>query len=251
MTIATQTCLVLLALGLLGAASLALAPLERLAPAGARLSPRTFRLVATLQPALLVSLGVALGCGLGGTVGLGAPALRAALDGTNVATVLARQIGPALAVAVLAAAMIRAYAALGPAAKTPAPFALPLTTRILYGGLAEELMMRWGLMSLLAWAGWQLAGRPETLPATAAWAAIILAALVFAAGHLPLLARVPSGWRARNVLLVMVGNTVPGIGFGWLFLARGIEAAMLSHALAHVLAWALEPRAPAQRPPAP
>ena len=34
---------------------------------------------------------------------------------------------------------------------------LPLPTRLLYGGITEELLLRWGLMTLLVWAAWQAA----------------------------------------------------------------------------------------------
>ena len=38
----------------------------------------------------------------------------------------------------------------------------------------------------------------------------------------------------------MLGNTLPGVIFGWLFWKRGIEAAMIAHALAHALATTIQ-----------
>jgi membrane protease YdiL (CAAX protease family) len=38
------------------------------------------------------------------------------------------------------------------------------------------------------------------------------------------------------VAMVLVGNSLPGMLFGWLFWRRGLEAAMIAHALAHLFA---------------
>jgi membrane protease YdiL (CAAX protease family) len=71
---------------------------------------------------------------------------------------------------------------------------LPLTARVLYGGIAEELMVRWGLMTLLVWAVWRLR-RPERLSGWAYWAGALAAAFLFAIGHLPLPERLTHGGR--------------------------------------------------------
>ena len=56
----------------------------------------------------------------------------------------------------------------------------------LYGGVMEELLMRLFLMSLLAFLGWKLFFRREKQsPTGVIIAANVLAALLFAAGHLP------------------------------------------------------------------
>lgn len=36
---------------------------------------------------------------------------------------------------------------------------------------------------------------------------------------------------------VLVGNALPGFLFGLLYWKRGLEAAMITHALAHLLGW--------------
>jgi membrane protease YdiL (CAAX protease family) len=60
---------------------------------------------------------------------------------------------------------------------------------VLYGGIVEELMLRWRFMTLLVWIGWRLFQRDEGLPSPAiVWTAIILAALLFGLSHLPALA---------------------------------------------------------------
>ncbi len=112
---------------------------------------------------------------------------------------------------------------------------MPLLTKLLYGGITEELLTRWGLVSLFVWLGWRLSGRPERPKHSIFWIAIAGSALLFALGHLPLLMLItptPQSWLVAAVLL---GNAIPGILFGWLFWRKGIEAAILAHMLAHLI----------------
>ena len=56
----------------------------------------------------------------------------------------------------------------------------------------------------------------------------VLAALAFAAIHLPQ-AKAFYGLSTLMVLVVMIGNGVPGVLFGWLFRRFGLIAAMVAH----------------------
>ena len=63
----------------------------------------------------------------------------------------------------------------------------------------------------------------------------MLAALLFAAGHVPnLLMEVdmPPSWMIPAVL---AANSVVGLICGWLFVRRGLEAAMIAHGSAHLI----------------
>ena len=106
--------------------------------------------------------------------------------------------------------------------------------RFLYGGVTEELMLRFGLMSVLAFVGWRVTGRRADVPGHGVmWAAIVVSAVLFGVGHLPALAQsvaLTPALIARTVLL----NAVAGIVFGWLYWQRSLEAAMVSHASFHV-----------------
>ena len=61
-------------------------------------------------------------------------------------------------------------------------------------------------------------------------------ALLFAAGHLPVLYVLLPGAPSWVTPLVLAANAVPGMLFGWLYWRRGLEAAMIAHALAHLFA---------------
>ncbi|MEG6613089.1 CPBP family intramembrane glutamic endopeptidase [Pseudoclostridium thermosuccinogenes] len=107
---------------------------------------------------------------------------------------------------------------------------------IFYGGIIEEVMMRLFLMSLLAWIGWKLFFRKkDAVPDGVIIAANILAALSFAAGHLP--ATVSFFGAITPLLLIrcFLLNGAFGLFFGRMYRKYGIQYAMLAHALLHIV----------------
>ncbi|MEL6943751.1 MAG: CPBP family glutamic-type intramembrane protease, partial [Bacteroidota bacterium] len=110
-------------------------------------------------------------------------------------------------------------------------------TRFLYGGITEEVMVRWGIMSLLVFTLWKAFNRRnEVVKPIFYWIAIIGAALFFGMGHLPI-AMSLAGEAVNNVLItyIIVANSIFGIVAGWLFWKYGLEAAIVSHIFAHVV----------------
>ncbi len=233
---------VLLGLGLVGVASLLLVPFELLSPRP--MSPIAFRLLAIVNPTILTVVAVAVGGFAASRVGLHAPLVEAWIERRSPAFVLRQQIGPAVVVAVVVAAMLVAYgltiaprlvAGAGAHGRL-ASFDLPLIPKLLYGGITEELLTRWGLVSAFAWVGWRSSRRPDRVPRAVMAGAVGAAALLFALGHLPMLFLVAPAAPAGIVAAVIVGNALPGLLFGMLFVRDGLEAAMIAHALAHLLA---------------
>ncbi|WP_248898344.1 CPBP family intramembrane glutamic endopeptidase [Haloplanus halobius] len=106
--------------------------------------------------------------------------------------------------------------------------------RFLYGGITEELLLRYGLMSAIAFIGWFLTGRQSDGPGSKVmWVAVVISAVLFGIGHLPALARsvdLTPALAARTILL----NAIAGVLFGWLYWQRSLEAAMVAHAAFHV-----------------
>lgn len=227
--------------GLAGVASLLLqAPpplLLQQAPALDDLPDLAIRALLLVNPLILVTAMAALGAATAHAAGL-----RSRLAGDREAPLgagLALACGASLAVAITAAdaalagplgeawQRVAADAAAGPA--TPR-----LVIGLLYGGLAEEVLMRWGVMSAVVWALLRLrgGGGPMRPAAGAAWAGIVVAALVFAAGHLPALAQAvePSGPIVARTLAL---NALAGLVYGWLYWRRSLECAMLAHAATH------------------
>ena len=100
-------------------------------------------------------------------------------------------------------------------------------------GVTEEILFRFGLMTSLAWLLTVLTRRTAAGPVIAL-VANVLAALAFAAMHLPQ-AKAFYGLSTLMVLVVMIGNGVPGISFGWLFRRFGLISAMVAHFSADVV----------------
>lgn len=230
----------LMLLGSIGIASLLLVPLERVIPIS--LPALVVRLLGTIQPAILMIALTALGAWLAPKAGLDAPLVRAWTQKRPIMPILRHQISAAVLAGFLMAAVILLYDAFyAPQLVTrdsppAASLELPLITGILYGGIVEELMLRWGVMSLLVWLVWKASRAGGTIPSWCYWLGIALAALLFAAGHLPLLFSLQGSPSVELVAAIVIGNSIGGMLFGWLFWRRGLEAAMMAHALAHVFA---------------
>ena len=190
------------------------------------------------QSATLLALAVWAGIALAPAVGLRAPAFEAAVSRRPIAPALRPQLLPGVTAGLCGGAVLFTAGRLAPAAITAAQkqFDLNLAARVLYGGLTEELLLRWGIMTALVWLSWRvLQRRHGAVHAGCVWLAILVSALLFAAGHLPAAAAVIDALDAKVVAFVIGWNTAFGLLFGYLFWRYGLESAMLAHALSHVV----------------
>ena len=107
---------------------------------------------------------------------------------------------------------------------------------ILYGGIIEEILMRLFVMSLIAFLIAKIFYKKcDEIPAKVFVIANIVAALLFAAGHLP--ATLVTFGELSPVLLFrcFLFNGGFGMLFGWLYRKHGLHYAMLSHMTAHIV----------------
>ncbi len=157
--------------------------------------------------------------------------LGSRLEGRDLVRALAMGLGAGLAIAVVDEALAPAWRGQAALPPTLLEAVSPIQTLfgVLYGGLTEEVLMRWGLLSILAVGLLSLLPRPAAL-----WVATILAAALFATAHLPAL--VAQGLDLTRPLLArMLGfNLLLGLAFGWAYLRQGIEAAIAMHAGFHL-----------------
>lgn len=114
------------------------------------------------------------------------------------------------------------------------PTLVNLFASITYGGIVEELMIRLFLMSLVALILWKLFFKTEvSVPGKALVIANVLAALLFAAGHIPSTI-ITIGITPVIILRCFLLNGGAGLVFGRLYRKRGIQYAMIAHAFAHI-----------------
>lgn len=180
---------------------------------------------------LVIVIAAGTGTWIAPAAGLGTPIIDAALTRRPffraavplAAISLVGGLLVALAVVVLDVAVF-AQLAPGASASRPAPWTGALAA--LYGGLTEEIVLRYGLMSTAVWVLTRLMRGPA-----AYWAAIFFAAVVFALWHLSQVAAV-TPLTEPLVARALALNGLAGIVFGWLYWRRGLEAAMVSHGAA-------------------
>lgn len=222
-------------LGIIGVASLLasnVVPPEVAQEAGIPMA--ALRLIVLIQPTILVIGAAILGDRLTRTTWLQAPLLTGS-HSVSFRSILTGGLVGAIVVGVVLALYTWITTEVSPTTLVSGS-SLSLITGVLYGGLTEEVLMRWGLMSALVWAMVKIRrigpDRPPTQ--TIVTLAIIVTAVAFALLHLPALLALtdPS---ITVVLASMVANLLAGCVFGYLFAARGLEAAMVAHAGAHVV----------------
>jgi len=106
-----------------------------------------------------------------------------------------------------------------------------LVARFLYGGLTEEILMRFGLMTLIVWLCSKIF--KETKPFVF-WTGIVIAAIIFAFGHFPIAYQAVDNPTMGLLTYILIGNSIGGIIFGWLYWKKGLESAFVAHIFTHI-----------------
>ncbi len=233
--------LLLFALGMIGVLSLLTAKIsfDTLPPvARERFTDDQLRWLILVNPAVLVLIMVIVGTLLFEKAGLSVPTLMGVVQRRPVGTVFTGQLKAGLIGGAIGGALMVAVSTVFSDAlttemeKLSASFQPSLAARFLYGGITEELLLRFGLMTLVLWLA--LKAMP-TRRAAAAWVSIALSTGLFALGHMPAVYSAVSDPSASLFAYVMLGNSIGGVIFGWLYWKKGLEAAMIAHMMAHVV----------------
>lgn len=188
-----------------------------------------------LQPTILLLLALVVGAKFAHRVDLRVPLLE---PDSNIC--LRRQLFPAIIGGVISAVIIVLLSGMMmgslPARFVEVGSALmpPWYSRILYGGITEELLLRWGVMSLLVWLSYKLLQGNEQPPkALHYWLGIVLSAVLFGAGHLPAAITLAGGLTPQLLLYIMLNNALFGLIAGLLFWRYGLGCAIGAHMICH------------------
>ncbi len=103
--------------------------------------------------------------------------------------------------------------------------------RLLYGGITEEILLRFGFMSTIVWLLNLISKKPSPW---IYWLGIIISSAIFALGHFPAVGAFMTDPTPLIYLVVFVGNTIGGLIFGWLYWRKGLESAFVAHAFTHL-----------------
>lgn len=108
-----------------------------------------------------------------------------------------------------------------------------IANRILYASVVEELIFRWGIMSLLIWFTQSM-----LTERTSVLTSIVVSSLIFTLAHYQ-----GSSIAGKSFALysyIFLGNMLVGVICGWQFYENGIFAAILVHMCFHLLLYPLE-----------
>ena len=118
------------------------------------------------------------------------------------------------------------------AAKPSIPY---IIGSVLYGGVIEEVMLRLFWMTLVAFLLWKLFAKNEEKPTVAIlMIANVVAAILFAAGHLPATLMM-IGSSPMVLIRCFLLNGGFGLLFGYLYRKHGLRYAMLAHGGCHII----------------
>ena len=205
-------------------------------------SMQIMQLIAVLQSSLLLIAMLVLGSYFSKRVKLTAPVTLAITDPKNILPYLKPQIMPAVIGGIIGGIFILVFST-GISPYLPEEFLEagekfipPWYTRLLYGGITEEILIRWGLMSFFVWVSYRITQKIDgEIKSHNYFFAIVLSALLFGLLHLPAVNTLTNELTPTLVLYTLVGNGAFGLIAGYLFWKRGLECAIGAHMIAHVL----------------
>jgi hypothetical protein len=201
------------------------------------------KVLSLIQPTVLLLAAVLIGIAVAPRVGLYAPVAESLAAGERVLPPLGPQVVPGVVGAMIGALTILLTAAVFKPFLTFQTVErissfqqlMPIPTRLLYGGITEELLLRWGFMTLVVWITWRAFEKRAVRPTRICFiVAILTSSLIFAVGHLPI-AVMLGETTVAVILFVIIANSAFGFIAGYLYWKWGLESAIIAHMLGHVL----------------
>lgn len=198
-------------------------------------------LISVLQMSLLLFLMIWLGSIFSKKVGLTSPIIFALANSGDIYKNVKPQIIPAIVGGVLGAMVLICLFSLFHS-YLPAEylnvgdtFNPTWYTKVFYGGITEEIILRWGLMSFFVWGIYRLTQKKDTIIKPHNYVfAIIITALIFGIGHIPTLIALSLEPSAPLVVYIIIGNSTFGLIAGYLYWKYGLECAMGAHMITHI-----------------
>lgn len=235
--------ILLFSLGFLGVASIVpLIPLLlSLQSAELPMSVEMIQVISVAQSSVLLLLMIWLGSIFSKKVSLSAPVIFALARSENVFNQLKPQILPAVVGGIAGGIFILLFLGVLSSYLPPEFISAgeklvpPWYTKMLYGGITEEILMRWGLMSFFVWASYRITQKVGSEIRSYNYViAIFLSALIFGLGHLPVAFALSSEVTAPLLAYIILGNAAFGFIAGYLYWKRGLECAIAAHMIAHI-----------------
>ena len=188
-----------------------------------------------IQSIVEFSIAIFIGLYFAKKVGFGFPVLESWLKGEGVASHLKPILPISIGLGILGSVLVIVFSLL----YVPFSDLLQQTLMsvpfwqsflaIFYGGIGEEILFRLCLMTVLVWITFKIKKTSTGTPtAIGVWSAILISAVLFGLGHLP----VASSYVSINTMTIteaIVNNGIIGLICGWLYWKKGLESAMIAH----------------------
>lgn len=209
-----------------------------------RFTPVQIKMVLMINPLLMLIVAVVIGTSLYQKVNLRVPLIEklVGIENANLDTTSILKfgiLGGVLAGFLISLVMFIFYPLLPSEFLELGESLKPsLAARFLYGGLTEEILLRFGVMTLVVWIASKVFS--GTAPVVY-WIGIVIAAVLFALGHFPVAFNISENPSMLLLAYIFIGNILGGLIFGWIYWKKGLEAAFLAHIFAHVVMVIAEP----------
>ncbi len=196
-------------------------------------SPTELKLLMLINPTLLLLIAVAIGVSLFDKVNLQLPLLYQKSNELSKGDILRSGIAGGVLAGILLAGISMLFKLILPSEfeAVGSNVELSVLARLLYGGITEEILLRFGFMTLVIWRGFKLS---KSLSSAVYWTGIVISSVVFAIGHFPVVFQSLESPSMAFLSYILSGNSAGGLIFGWLYWKKGLEAAFLAHKAAHV-----------------
>ena len=203
-------------------------------------------LLGVVQSLAMLAIAISVGILLGRRTGLGVPLLEGWLNHQDVSAKALKSAKAGVLVGLLVGTLLLIFLLALVHYIPNLPFAgashIAVWKRFLAcfnGGVYEEILTRLFLLTLFAWVGMKVFQKEKnTLAAATFWTANIIVAILFGLGHLPS-ASLVLPITPLVVVAALLLNGIAGIAFGYLYLKRGLESAMIAHFCADFVIWVL------------
>ena len=212
-----------------------------LSPALAKVFTPLVLIAQLIQSLVIFSIAIFMGLYLYKRVGFNLPILEGWLEGKEVGNYLKSILGISISLGVLSGIIIVILSFLFTPVSSifeNASISVPIWKAFLacfYGGISEEILLRLFLMTLIVWIIYKIKKTADGKPTVIGiWLAIIISAVIFGLGHLPITGTITSITPLIVVRAVLL-NGVAGIVFGWLYWKKGLESAMIAHFSADIV----------------
>lgn len=214
---------------------------DRLATTKKLPSENGFIIISTIQTLVLIAIAAAFGIDVSNKTNLHAPFFEAIANHQNAWPALRFQILPAIIMGSIGTVVFLCvyYLLVRPRLDKftvrcidNLRISVGFWGRVFYGGIIEEVLCRWGLMNLVVWLEMLVFENKNSLTM---WSAIFISGIIFGIGHLPAYLSVGCKKTPLFIFSILGLNLWPAIIFGWLFWHYGLCAAIIAHALFHIV----------------